>query len=124
MKFTARNGETWRVRRRVTPWRRRLRGHIDVPDIGGGDDILGIIVLIIAIPFLVIAAIALSEFLLLLLLIPVYVMIRIAFRRPWYIDVSRGDDHVATESVIGWRAAGERVREAGRFIEANGRYGA
>jgi len=79
-------------------------------------------VLIIAIPFLIVAAIALSELLLLLLLVPIYVLIRSAFKRPWIIDVSHGNDHVATESVRGWAAAGDRVEQIAETIRTDGLY--
>lgn len=115
MKVTDRSGQRWLIGRRILPWRRRLRmpDVSGLGDLGGGDDILGVILLILAIPVLVVTAVFLSEVLLLLLLLPVVVLLRVAFKRPWIVDVRPAKDRRAvthTEQVVGWRAAGERVQ--------------
>ncbi|MCU1690126.1 MAG: hypothetical protein JWN20_2054, partial [Jatrophihabitantaceae bacterium] len=70
----------WRVRRRWTPWRRRVRNvdpldALSMPSLPGGDDPISIILtvlgLIVLIPVVILLALALLEVLLLLLLIPV-----------------------------------------------------
>lgn len=117
MKVTDRSGQKWLVGRRILPWRRRLPipdlgGGIDV-DLGGGGDLAGILALIIAIPVLVFAAVFLGEVLLLLLLLPFFVLLRIAFKRPWTVDVRPAADRrkvAHVERVVGWRAAGERAQ--------------
>ena len=116
----------WKVRRRWTPWRRRLRdvGPLDalsMPSIGGGSDpislILTVIGLIILIPVLIVLAAALIEFLLILLLIPIVLLGRIALRRPWIVEVLGPDDHYYTESVKGFAASGAHVKQIAQAIE-------
>ncbi len=88
----------WRVSRRWVPWRRRLKGALDaIPDLGVGplgDDpisaVIGIVLLIIALPFLVLALVAGFEFLLVLLVLPFAVLGRVLFGRHWTVEVRRG----------------------------------
>lgn len=120
-------GRLWKVRRRWTPWRRRMRDvdPLDVlglPDIGGGSDpisvILTVIALIVLVPVIILAAIALLELLLILLLIPLVMLGRIALRRPWIVEIVGPDGHYATESVPGYGASGARVQAIAAAIAA------
>jgi hypothetical protein len=126
VKVTDPAGRSWLIARRVLPWRRRLHKPDwawDVPDFGGGDDLVSAIVLAITLPIAIILAVLLSELLLLLLLLPVVLALRIVFRRPWIVDVRPADaprtvTHL--ERVVGWRAAGERVQELAKGIAVSG----
>jgi hypothetical protein len=109
-------GDSWSVRRRWWPWRRRLRVPDDYPDIGldlGGDDpisaVLSVIALIILIPALIILALALAEVLLLLLLVPLAVLIRVIRRGAWPVEVRGPGRFRLTQPVVGFRASGERA---------------
>lgn len=115
----------WKVRRRWTPWRRRLRdvGPLDalsLPSIGGGSDpislIFTVISLIVLIPVVILLAAALVEVLLLLLLVPILLLGRIALRQPWIVEVIGPDKHYATESVPGFAASGARVQQIAEAI--------
>lgn len=79
------------------PWRRRVK---DVGDSGPsfdlplGDDpislVLGIVLLILVLPFLLVVVVAGLEFLLLLLVLPLAVVARVAFGAEWVVEVRRG----------------------------------
>lgn len=97
MKVKDPSGQTWRVTRRWVPWRRRLKGVLSsMPDGAGGfgDDpvslVLGVIFLIIMIPFLVLAFVAALELLLLLLVIPFALLARALFGQHWTVEARRG----------------------------------
>ena len=121
MKIVTPAGETYRVHRRVLPWRRRIRekpdwdlaSSFDVPDVdhlGVLGAILLVIGIIIALPIIVLAFLVVGELLLLLLLLPLFVLARVAFRKPWIVEVTRKRKVVHAEAVVGWGAAGERAR--------------
>ncbi|HET9657816.1 MAG TPA: hypothetical protein VFP72_20860 [Kineosporiaceae bacterium] len=117
------DGKTWQVGRRWLPWRRRIRHtpdywDFDLPDVGGlVEDLPGFlgvlvagIVLVIALPFLLLALTSLLELSLLVALLPVVVVVRVALRRPWTVQVIAPDGALAVaEPVVGWRESGERV---------------
>lgn len=120
-------GRKWKVRRRWTPWRRRIRevdplDALSMPSLPGGDDpislILSVLALVVLIPVLILAAIALVEVLLLLLLIPIVLLARIALRKPWIVEVLGPDRHYYTESVQGFAASGAHVQQIAAAIEA------
>ncbi|WP_022929827.1 hypothetical protein [Patulibacter americanus] len=134
MRFDDRDGTTWRVGRRWMPWRRRIREVPDVPFEGGpgGDDpismIIGLFVLILALPALIVVALLVAELLLLAALLPVVALLRIVASWagfPWPVEVhSRpakrrvfGWTLRHDEPVKGWRASGERMAELRRRIE-------
>lgn len=140
MKVVDRFGRRWKVRRRWLPWRRRVR---DVPDVpldgagGLGDDpisaIIGIFLLVLAIPAIVVTLILLAELLLLVLLLPLFVAIRLLLPVPWTIELwSRPEQrrvlgwHLEHEvPVAGWRASQERIAAMGTEIatgDHGGRY--
>jgi hypothetical protein len=115
-------GEGWRVKRRWLPWRLRRRDpedFIDLPVDGGvGDDLLvglaifvGLIVILVVVPFVAVLAILVGEMLLLLLLLPLFVALRATFVARWPIEVWRGDTLVHAEAVRGWGSSERRMRE-------------
>lgn len=117
-------GQTWRVTRRWVPWRRRLKGSLDaIPDLPVtlGDDpisaIIGIVFLIILLPFLVLALIAGLELLLLLLVLPFAVLARIAFGRHWTIEARRGFTIWWEAEAGSWQAGGLRIHDVAAAIE-------
>jgi hypothetical protein len=91
-------GQTWRITRRWVPWRRRrkaeLRTPTDLAPSGLGEVPAGAIVflvcLVIAIPLLVLAAIAGVQLLLLVLLAPFALLGRAAFGRNWIVEARKG----------------------------------
>ncbi|MBF4161760.1 hypothetical protein [Nocardioides acrostichi] len=115
MKVRSPDGRTWRVTRRWVPWRRRVRD-VDAPDLpvdGLGDDpismIVGVIALIILLPFIVIALIAAVELLLVLLLLPFAVLGRVIFGRAWHVELREGFKPYFEEQAGDWQASGLRI---------------
>jgi len=111
-------GQTWRVTRRWVPWRRRLKGVLpDLPvGLGSlGDDpvslVIGVIFLIILIPFLVLALVAALELLLLLLVIPFGILARALFGQHWTVEARRGFHIWYDEPAGDWQASGIRIHE-------------
>jgi hypothetical protein len=124
MRVLDRHDRRWKVRRRWLPWRRRVRDVPDVPIDGGiGDDpismVIGLVLLVLAIPALVVTVVLLAELLLLLVLLPVVVLLRLVLPVPWTIELwSRPARrrvlgwHLEHEvPVRGWRASGARMDE-------------
>lgn len=122
MKVHDPHGETWRVRRRWLPWRRRLRRlpdtGFDVPTLG--DDpisaIIGVLLLILFIPVLIVALVIALEFLLLLLLLPVALLVRVAFGHHWTVEVRRGRRLWWFDSSGGWSESGRRIETIAGLI--------
>ncbi|MEV0669942.1 hypothetical protein [Mycobacterium sp. NPDC050441] len=110
-------GIKWTVRRRWLPWRPRR----EMPDdwslgdasFGDGDDIISIVLnialVVLLIPVLVLALLVAAEFLLLLLLLPLWVLARSLFGTPWIVVVRRDRKIVAEEAVRGWAATTARI---------------
>jgi hypothetical protein len=119
MKVRTPAGQTWRIGRRWLPWRRRLKGALDsVPDFGAGplgDDpvsaVIGLVLLIVALPFLVVALVAGLEFLLVLVLIPVAVLSRVVLGRHWTVVARRGWKSWWEEPAGDWQQSGVRIHE-------------
>jgi len=115
-------GQTWRVSRRWVPWRRRLKGLVDGPDLptGLGDDpvsvVIGVLCLVLLIPFLVVALVAGIELLLLLLVFPFALIGRIMFGRHWAVEVRQGWQPFWEREVGTWRASRDRILEIGNAI--------
>lgn len=112
-----RAGQKWSARRRWLPWRPRGRFD-DVPvdvDFVSGDDplslVFNILMLVILIPALLLALFVAAEFLLLLVLLPLWVLARTIFGTPWVIVVRKQGEIVGHESVSGWQASGERIQQ-------------
>jgi len=118
-------GQTWRVTRRWVPWRRRLKGALDaMPDLpvsGLGDDpisaVIGIILLIILLPFLVLALIAGLELLLLLLVLPFAALARVLLGRHWTIEARRGYKIWWDAEAGSWQDSGVRIHDVAGAIE-------
>jgi len=119
-------GQTWRVTRRWVPWRRRIKG-IDADagpldwGSGLGDDpisaILGIILLIVALPFILLALFVALEFLLLLLLVPFAALVRAVFGAHWTVEARRGFTIWWDAPSGDWRESGERIRAVATAIQ-------
>ena len=94
-----------------------------VPDLGigmGGDPIsavLGVVALVIAIPFIVLAVVAGLELLLLLLVLPFALLGRVAFGRHWHVEVRRGWRPWSEVEAGDWHASGVRIHELSAAIE-------
>lgn len=117
MKVVDPQGRTWRVSRRWMPWRRKA--HIgqwgDVPSGGGlGDDpismIIGIFLLILLIPFVILAILVALEMLLLLLLLPFAILGRMLLGRHWRVEVRE-------RWTFAWETEAGDWRQSGRAIE-------
>lgn len=123
MKVRDHTGQTWRVTRRWVPWRRKLKGTLDlVPDFPAlGDDpisaVLGIIFLIIMIPFLLLALVAGLELLLVLLVLPFAILGRVLLGRHWVIEARKGFRPWFEMPAGRWSASTSRIREVAAAIE-------
>jgi hypothetical protein len=123
MKVVDPEGQTWRVSRRWVPWRRRLKADAgpDLPTGSMGDDpismILGLVVLVIALPFLIITGLALLELLLLVLLIPFVVLGRIVFGRQWRIEVRKGWTPVWEGDAGSWSESGQAIERVATALQ-------
>lgn len=130
MRVTTLDGRTVQVRRRLLPWKPRLRdvepgdpGFVDLTD--GADDPLGLVLAIVLglvvsvllallLPFAVLA----SEFLLVIaLLVPLLVLARIFWMLPWVIEAADGDTLLGVDKVRGWQASSERIRDIAAAYE-------
>lgn len=125
MKVTDPDGQTWRVTRRWVPWRRRLKNKADLaPDLpsGLGDDpvsaVIGLVLLVLALPFLLLALLVTLELLVLLLLVPFALLARVAFGRHWTIEARRGFTTVWEDPAGDWRASGTRIHEVAAAIRS------
>ncbi|VXB40152.1 hypothetical protein [Aeromicrobium sp. 9AM] len=123
MKVQDPEGQTWRVRRRWLPWRRKVRDVPDVPVDGmftSGDDalsgIVAVILLIVLLPVIVLFAAMLAELLLLLLLLPLWLIVRAVTGGRWPIEVWRGKTYVGTDSVKGWTPSRVRMYDIAEAI--------
>ncbi|SEL46550.1 hypothetical protein [Rhodococcus maanshanensis] len=120
MRFRDDRDVKWRVGRRWLPWRRRTK----VPEWGSsldsnglGDDlisaIIAIVLAVLMLPVLLLALLVGLEFLLLLLLVPVWVGVRVLFGLPWTVVVRRDGKVVHEEQIRGWRASEARIDAIG-----------
>lgn len=122
MKVKDPSGQTWRVSRRWVPWRRRLRNATDLmPDLPAlGDDpisaILGILFLIVMIPFFILAFLVALEFLLILLLIPLAAIARALFGGEWIVEVRKGFRPHWEAKSGNWSASGRRIEQIGEAL--------
>lgn len=124
MKVTDPSGQTWRVTRRWVPWRRRLKGSLDlVPDlpVGLGDDpvslVVGLVLLVLLLPFVIVALVAAAELLLLLLVFPLALLGRVLLGRHWTIEARRGFRIWWQRPVGDWQASGLAIHEVAAAIE-------
>jgi hypothetical protein len=125
VKISDPSGQTWRVSRRWVPWRRRLKGGWDTssPDlpVGLGDDpisaVIGIIFLIIMLPFLLLALVSGLEFLLLLVVMPFGILCRVLFGQHWTIEVRRGWRPWWEAPAGNWRESALRIHDVAAEIQ-------
>jgi hypothetical protein len=116
------SGRAWRVKRRWLPWRLRRRDPSDFVDFSGGDfspdDLViglaifvGMVIVVVLVPFVAVLAIVVAEIFVLLLLLPLFVVLRAAFVARWPIETWRGDQLVHAEAVRGWSDSHRRMVE-------------
>jgi len=123
VKISDRSGQTWRVSRRWVPWRRRLKGFTDaMPDLPGlGDDpisaVFGIIMLILAIPFLLLVLAGGLEFVLLFVVLPFGILGRVLFGQHWTIEVRQGWRPWWEAPAGNWRESALRIHDVAAEIE-------
>lgn len=118
MKVVDPQGRTWRVSRRWMPWRRKTSTGSwgDGPQLSGslGDDpvsmVIGLVLLVLFIPFLVLAIIVALEMLLLLLLLPFAILGRMLLGRHWRVEVRDG-------WTFAWEVEAGDWAQSGRTIE-------
>jgi hypothetical protein len=130
MKITAPGGDTLRVHRRWLPWRSRVRDldavdaspPWDFPDVDGDLPVVAVVLLgialVVLLPVILLGLVFLGEALVLLLLLPAFVLARVAFGQPWIVEEVQAGTVVHAEPVRGWRAAGDRVRELAAELQA------
>lgn len=118
-------GQTWRVTRRWVPWRRRLKGSLDaLPDLPGGtslgDDpvslVIGLVLLVLLLPFLLLGLVAGLELLLLLAVFPFALLGRVLLGRHWTVEVRRGFRPFWEQEAGDWQASGVRIHEVADAI--------
>jgi len=107
------SGQAWRVSRRWVPWRRRLKGLVDGPDLplGLGDDLVSVVIGVLCLVFLFVAAVAGLELLLLLLVFPFAVAGRVLLGRHWTIEIRRGWKPYWEREVGDWQQSSARMLE-------------
>ncbi|GHJ46386.1 hypothetical protein Cs7R123_37280 [Catellatospora sp. TT07R-123] len=133
------DGREWWVGRRWLPWKpkpHRFRGNssgggfVDFGSLDLGDEPVGCTIalvffaLVVAFPLLLVLALFIAEWLLALLLLPLFVLVRTLFGVPWRV-VARGR---ATDGrrwryytqAGGWRASGELIDRALEEIRVYG----
>ena len=125
MKVTSPDGTTWRVSRRWVPWRRRVRDTTDrlpnLPEGGIGDDpislIIGLLLLIVLLPFFLLMLVAGIELLLILVVMPFAIVGRVLFGRHWTVEVRQSWRAYSEEQVGSWRSAGVRISEIAESLQ-------
>lgn len=125
MKVRDPQGQAWRVSRRWVPWRRRLKGAMDgVPDLGAGslgDDpismVIGLLLLIVLLPFLLLLLVAWMELLVLLAVLPLAILGRVLLGRHWTVEVRRGWRPWWETTSGDWSASRQRIHDIAVAIE-------
>jgi hypothetical protein len=124
----------WRVGRRWSLWRPRLRKFRlkadDALNIGGDlfDDLAATAAGLVIVLVVVILAgplggigIFVAEWALALLIVPLAVLYRIVFRRPWHVYAEAVDGHDALYArVTGWSESAAAIEQAAREIKSSG----
>lgn len=125
MKVMDPHGRTVSVHRRWLPWRRRRRdvdpsAGVEIA-VGAADDPVGLLLalasLVLLVPFVLGLVLLVGEVFLLVLLLPVAVLLRILFRRPWTVEATSRGHVLWSEQVRGWTASGVRVLEIAAVYE-------
>ena len=94
-----------------------------VPDLGigglGSDPVsavIGVVALVIALPFIILALVAGLELLLLLLVLPFAVLGRVVLGRHWTVELRRGWRPWWEVEAGDWRASGLRIHEVAEQV--------
>lgn len=116
------SGQTWRVTRRWVPWRRRLKGAIDMmPSLPSGDDPISLaisaILLILFLPVIVLVLLSGIELLLVLLIVPFAALAKVLFGQQWIIEARRGWSPWWEAQAGDWRQSGQAIRDVATAIE-------
>lgn len=114
-------GRTWRVTRRWVPWRRRLKGAVELlPDLPSGDDpvsaAISVIMLILFLPVILLVLLSGVELLLVLLIVPFAALARVLFGRQWTIEARRGWTPWWEARAGDWRQSGQAIRDVAAAI--------
>lgn len=126
VKVKSPDGATWRVTRRWVPWRRRLKGAMDLaPDFPAlGDDpvslIVGIVLLIVMIPFLVLFLLGALEMAALLVVYPFALAARVLFGKHWYVEARRRYTVVFDTDGGDWRSSSTKILQLADHIREFG----
>jgi len=115
-------GQTWRVSRRWVPWRRRLKGAIELmPDLPTGDDPISMVILVIMLvlfaPVIVVVLLSGVELLLVLLVVPFAALGRVIFGQQWTIEARRGWRPWWEAKAGTWGQSGQAIRDVATAIE-------
>ncbi len=112
-------GETWRIKRRWLPWRLRRREPDDFLDVPSGldaDDLIigmaifvAMVVMVFVLPLAVVLMVFVAEVFLLVLLLPLFVILRAGFVARWPIEAWKGDNLMWFGAVRGWGASRRRM---------------
>ncbi len=133
---TGADGREWWVGRRWLPWRPRRRGDAVLGDgnllqmAAGIDEPVGCAValllagVVLALPFIVVLALLVAEWLVVLALLPLWMLARAAFGAPWRV-VARGRDADGRRwryygRVPGWRASAALIATVQEEIRGYG----
>lgn len=126
MKIVGADGATWKVSHRVLPRRPSLRRAMELDPSGLASEVIGNysailgLVATFLLPVVFVLMILSGEVLLMLLLLPVALLLRIVFNRPWVVEVRRNGELDHIELVRGWTAAERRVAAIADRIRAVG----
>lgn len=115
-------GRRWRVTRRWLPWRPRRRQGLDPHLMIEAADGLTVLVLalvlgLVILPLLSIVVVLALEWLLLLTILPVVVLLRVAFGHRWYVEARIGFTPYWEEEAGTWAQSRERIRAVAGAIE-------
>lgn len=111
--------------RRWVPWRRKLKGWLEampslpvsLADDGPLAAIAFVLLLVLLVPFLVLAVIGALEFLALLLVLPFALLGRVLLGRHWTVEARRGFEPWFEMEAGRWGASGDKIREIAAAIE-------
>ena len=125
MKVRDPQGQTWRISRRWVPWRRRLKGATSgLPDLGFGslgDDpislVIGLVLLVVLLPFLLVFLVAGVELLALLVVFPLAILGRVLLGRHWTVEVRRGWTPWWEMRSGDWSASRLQIHEVAQSVE-------
>lgn len=119
MKVSDPQGQTWRVTRRWVPWRPRRR-NLSPDLLLEGEDPIGflffLVLGLVLLPLLSLVVFLAVELVLLAVLLPVVVVLRIAFGHQWWIEARQGFRPHWEVQAGTWRESGEQIRQVAASI--------